>query len=95
MVYRCPSVTSSVGIEYGRSAELEDLYVTPDERGTGVGSKLIGEVIGWCSERGVSSILVTVTPEGEIKHQLIEYYSRRGFTNTRRLILERTLDQPR
>jgi aminoglycoside 6'-N-acetyltransferase I len=89
------TVTSSVGIEYGWSAELEDLYVLPDERGTGVGSKLIGEVIEWCSERGVSSILVTVTPEGELKHQLIDYYSRRGFTNTRRLILERTLDELR
>ena len=89
------TVTSSVGIEYGRSAELEDLYVLPVERGTGVGSKLIGEVIGWCSERGVSSLLVTVTPEGEVKHRLIDYYSRHGFTNTRRLILEPTMDENR
>ena len=89
------TVSSSVGIEYGRSAELEDLYVLPVERGTGVGSKLIGEVIGWCSERGVSSLLVTVTPEGELKHRLIDYYSQRGFTNTRRLILERTMDETR
>jgi GNAT superfamily N-acetyltransferase len=89
------TVTSSVGIEYGRSAELEDLYVLPGERGAGVGGKLIDEVIKWCSERGVSSILVTVTPEGEVKHHLIDYYLRRGFTNTRRLILERTLDEIR
>jgi len=86
------TVTTSVGVEYGRSAELEDLYVLPAERGKGVASALIEAVCAWCREMGVSAVLVTVTPEGEEEHKLLGYYQRRGFLNTRRLILERTLD---
>jgi aminoglycoside 6'-N-acetyltransferase I len=86
------TVTTSVGIEYGRSAELEDLYVLPEQRGSGVASALIEAVCAWCSQKGVSVVLVTVTPEGETEHKLLDYYLRRGFTNTRRIILERTLD---
>ena len=85
------TVTTSVGVEYGRSAELEDLYVLPAERGKGVASALIEAVCAWCCEMGVSAVLVTVTPEGEKEHKLLDYYQRRRFVNTRRLILERTL----
>jgi len=88
-------VTTSVGVEYGRSAELEDLYVLPAERGRGVASALIEAVCAWCCEMGVSAVLVMVTPEGEKEHKLLDYYQRRGFVNTRRLILERTLGDRR
>lgn len=89
------TVTSSVGIEYGRSAELEDLYVLPEARGGGVGGALIEAVCVWCREREVSAVLVTVTPEGETAHRLLEYYQRRGFANTGRVILERVLGEDR
>jgi len=89
------TVTASVGIEYGRSAELEDLYVLPGDRESGVASALIEAVCAWCRERGVSAVLVTVTPEGERAHKLLEYYQRRGFANTGRVILERTLGDGR
>jgi aminoglycoside 6'-N-acetyltransferase I len=85
------TVTTSVGIEYGRSAELEDLYVKPGVRGCGVATALIEAVCTWCSRAGVTAVLVTVTPEGEADHNLIDYYQRRGFTNTGRVILERAL----
>jgi len=85
------TVTTSVGVEYGRSAELEDLYVLPAERGKGVASALVEAVCAWCREMEVSAVLVTVTPEGEEEHNLLDYYQRRGFVNTRRLILERAL----
>jgi GNAT superfamily N-acetyltransferase len=62
MVYRCLSVNSKVGREYGRSAELEDLYVLPDERELVVAGDLIEAVCSWCRYRDVSTILVTVTP---------------------------------
>lgn len=87
------TVTSTVGLEYGRSAELEDLYVLPDERGRGVAGALIEEVCAWCKAQGVSTVLVTVTPEGESRHQLIRYYQEHGFTNTMRLIMERSLNK--
>jgi aminoglycoside 6'-N-acetyltransferase I len=85
------TVTTSVGIEYGRSAELEDLYVLPEARGSGIAGALIETVCRWCHEEGVTAVLVTVTQEGETNHKLLDYYQRRGFTNTGRLILERAL----
>jgi GNAT superfamily N-acetyltransferase len=85
------TVTTSLGIEYGRSGELEDLYVLPQARGGGVASALIEAVCRWCCQQGVSVLLVTVTPEGAAEHKLLDYYQRRGFTNTGRVLLERTL----
>jgi aminoglycoside 6'-N-acetyltransferase I len=85
------TVTTCVGIEYGRSAELDDLYVLPQARGSGVASALIEAVCSWCSEERATVVLVTVTPEGEANHKLLDYYQRRGFAHTGRVILERAL----
>ena len=85
------TVTTSVGIEYGRSAELDDLYVLPQARGSGVASALIEAVCNWCSGEGATVVLVTVTPEGEANHRLVDYYQRRGFAHPGRVILERAL----
>lgn len=85
------TVTISVGVEYGLSAELDDLYVLPEVRGSGVAGALIEEVCSWCQQRGCTTVLVTVTPEGEATHNLIDFYGRRGFANTGRVILERAL----
>jgi len=85
------TVTTCVGIEYGRSAEIDDLYVLPQARGSGVASALIEAVCNWCSEEGATVVLVTVTPEGEANHKLLDYYRRRGFSHTGRVILERAL----
>jgi aminoglycoside 6'-N-acetyltransferase I len=85
------TVTTSLGIEYGRSAELEDLYVLPKARRSGVASALVEAVCRWCCDQGVSVLLVTVTPAGAAEHKLLDYYQRRGFSNTGRLILERAL----
>lgn len=85
------TVTTSLGIEYGRSAELEDLYVLPEQRGRGVASALIEAVCHWCGEQGVSVLLVTVTPEGAAEHELLDYYQKHGFADTGRVILERAL----
>lgn len=85
------SVTTSIGLEYGRSAEMEDLYVLPGSRKQGVASMLIEEICAWCEQNGVSVLLVTVTAEGNSKHNLVDYYLRHGFTNKKRVILERSL----
>ena len=39
----------------------------------------------------VVALLVTVTPQGAAEHKLLDYYGRRGFANTVRVLLERTL----
>ncbi len=85
------TVTTSVGIEYGLAAELEDLYVLPHARGSGVASGLIETVCAWCRAQGCNTVLVTVTPEGEVAHGLKDFYQQRGFANTHRVILERRL----
>jgi GNAT superfamily N-acetyltransferase len=85
------TVTTSLGLEYGRSAELEDLYVLPQERGHGIASALIESVCDWCRQQGCSVVLVTVAPQGEAAHGLMDFYQQRGFVNTRRVLLERSL----
>jgi aminoglycoside 6'-N-acetyltransferase I len=81
------TVTTTRGIELGMSAELEDLYVVPEARGTGVGSALIEAVKDWCRSRGCSLVAVVVTPEGQAAHDLMAYYRRRGFQETGRTLL--------
>ena len=81
------TVTTSVGIELGRSAELDDLYVVPDARGRGVARGLIAEVRAWCLAHEVTVLSVVVTPEGQDAHDLVTYYRRRGFRDTGRRLL--------
>ena len=85
------TVTTSVGIEYGRSAELDDLYVLPSARGMGIAGALIDAVCDWCRDQGCTTVLATITPQGETTHGLLGFYQRRGFINTGRVILERPL----
>jgi len=85
------TVTTSLGLEYGRSAELEDLYVLPRSRGHGIASALIESVCNWCNQQGCCMVQVTVTPQGEATHGLMDFYQQRGFVNTRRVLLERNL----
>jgi aminoglycoside 6'-N-acetyltransferase I len=81
------TVTTTRGIELGISAELEDLYVVPEARGTGAGGALIEAVKDWCAARGCSLVAVVVTPEGQAAHDLMAYYRRRGFEETGRTLL--------
>lgn len=85
------TVTTSLGLEYGRSAEIEDLYVLPEARRQGIAVALIEAACAWCREAGVSVVLVTVTPQGNASHGLLDYYTQRGFATTGRVIMERPL----
>jgi len=85
------TVTMSIGLEYGLAAELEDLYVLPHARLSGVASALVGEACAWCREQGCTTVLATVTREGEAAHGLKGFYRRRGFADTDRVIMERRL----
>lgn len=85
------TVTSSVGLEYSRSAELEDLYILPEARGYGIASSLIEAICAWGIEHGCTTLLVTITKHGESQYNLTEFYQRRNFINSGRIILERFL----
>jgi aminoglycoside 6'-N-acetyltransferase I len=80
-------------LEHGLYAELEDLYVLPQERGKGTGRALIDAARQWCQQHGCTSLSVTVTPEGQARHNLITFYEKLGFTNTHRTILTEDLAQ--
>jgi aminoglycoside 6'-N-acetyltransferase I len=85
------TATTTEGIELGLSAEMEDLYVLPEARGSGAGRALIGAVAGWCRARGCSLVAVVVTPEGQAAHDLVGYYRAQGFEETGRTLLFRYL----
>ena len=86
------TVTTSSGIELGLSAELEDLYVLPKARRSGVGNALIAAIKDWCRAQGCALVSVVVTSEGQAAHDLIEYYDRAGFKETGRTLLFARLD---
>jgi aminoglycoside 6'-N-acetyltransferase I len=85
------TVTTSRGIEFGLSAEMEDLYVLPEMRGLGAGGALIQAVVEWCRSQGCTAIEVVVTPEGQAAHDLIGYYRAQGFQESGRVILLHSL----
>ena len=76
----------------GRYAELEDLYVVPAHRSSGVASDLVEAAVAWCRSRDCSIVEVVVTPDGEQRHHLTGWYLRRGFSDGGRRILWRRLD---
>jgi GNAT superfamily N-acetyltransferase len=81
------TVSTSFGIEFGRSAELDDLYVLPEARGRGVATALIDAARAWCQAHGCTVLLVTVTPEGQQAHDLARFYQRHGFRDDGRKLL--------
>jgi aminoglycoside 6'-N-acetyltransferase I len=85
------TAASGFGLEYGWAAELEDLYVVPEERQRGIARALVDRIATWARERGCSALLVTVTPAGERSHTLTAFYEGLGFESEGRLLLERRL----
>jgi GNAT superfamily N-acetyltransferase len=80
------TVTAMRDIEHGQVSELGDLYVLPAARSKGVARRLIAAAIAWCRQAGCRAILVTVTPEGDRAHGLVEFHGRHGFAMTDRMI---------
>ncbi|MDZ8186831.1 MAG: GNAT family N-acetyltransferase [Nostoc sp. ChiSLP02] len=79
--------TTSVGLEFSRYAELEDLYVLPQARQQRVGQALIDSVKQWCYQNGCSVLSVVVTQEDQANHNLIGYYQKHGFQKSERFTL--------
>lgn len=84
--------TLTTGIEFGRSAEIEDLYVVPEVRGCGLAHRLMDAAQQWCRDKGVGEVIVVVTPEGQEQQDLLSFYHRFGFRESGRSILYRTLE---
>ena len=83
--------TLSFGLEYGRLAELEDLFVVPAHRRAGIGRALIDDSADWARSRGCRALELVVAPNGANVDHLFNYYAHQGFTSEGRQILSRDL----
>jgi aminoglycoside 6'-N-acetyltransferase I len=83
--------TLSFGLEQGLVAELEDLFVKPAYRRTGIGGVLIDDSAAWAGSRGCRVLELVVAPNGNDVAHLFSYYARRGFADEDRRILSRAL----
>jgi len=63
----------------GPVALLDELYVAPESRGTGIGSAMIGALLDATRERGWGLVEVNVD---EFDHDARRFYERHGFVNT-------------
>ena len=78
------TVTTMLYVEWGRLAEIGDLYVDRAHRGRGLARQLVRAAIDWSRQRGCSGLYVTITPEGEARHRLSDFYRRLDFAPTGR-----------
>jgi GNAT superfamily N-acetyltransferase len=83
--------TLSFGLEQGAIAELEDLFVEPAHRRTGVGGALIDDSAGWAESRGCRTLELVIASNGNNVAHLFRYYARRNFTDEGRRLLSRNL----
>jgi amino-acid N-acetyltransferase len=72
------AIAGAIGLEkYGSVALLRSAVVSPDHRGSGVGRKLVEQLLERAEEAGVDELyLLTTTAE--------QYFPRFGFTRTTR-----------
>jgi GNAT superfamily N-acetyltransferase len=83
--------TLSFGLEQGTIAELEDLFVEPAHRRTGVATALIDDSVEWARSRGCRTLELVIAPNGNNAAHLFDYYDKRNFTDQGRRLLTRDL----
>src|SRR3954454_3034044 len=83
--------TSNLVLESGLVAELQDLYVMPAHRGTGVGTRLMDDARQWAMAQGAALLEVVVAPNGRDVGGLLRYYAVRGFRDEGRRLLSLNL----
>lgn len=79
--------TLGFGLEQGRSAELEDLYVEPAHRRHGIAGALISDNAAWARSQGCRTLALVLAPNGQDVGHLLAFYMRRGFTDEGRHLL--------
>jgi GNAT superfamily N-acetyltransferase len=84
------TITTMLYVEWGRLAEIGDLYIAPLHRGRGLARCLVNAATDWSRQRGCGGLYVTVTPEGERRHRLSQFYERLNFRATGRTTMMAT-----
>jgi GNAT superfamily N-acetyltransferase len=86
------TVSTTLYVEWGRLGEIGDLYVLPAHRRRGLARRLVEHAMAWCRTNGCAAVSITITPLGERRHQLSQFYARLGFEQTGRTTVSATLD---
>jgi aminoglycoside 6'-N-acetyltransferase I len=79
--------TVGFGLEHGRIAELQDLYVAPASRRRGIGGALVEDSARWARQVGSRFLDLVVAPNGQDVSHLFRYYACLGFTDEGRRLL--------
>lgn len=74
-------------LESGLVAELQDLYVQPENRGNGIGSALVSDAARWARDNAAHVLEVVIAPNGRDVSRLHRYYKCRGFVDKGRRIV--------
>ena len=83
--------TTAFILESGLVVELQDLYVAPAARATGIGTALIEDAARWARQRSARLLEVVIAPNGRDVAHLDRYYRARGFVDEGRRLLARVL----
>jgi GNAT superfamily N-acetyltransferase len=86
------TVSTVLYVEWGRLGEIGDLYVLPEHRRKGLARCLVEHAKTWCRARGCSAVSVTITPVGERRHRLSQFYASLGFAPSGRMSASAMLD---
>lgn len=87
--------TTAFVLESGVVAELQDLYVDPAARRTGVAAALIDDAASWAVSQSATLLEVVIAPNGRDVTELVGYYRARGFDDDGRRLLARRLRKER
>ena len=68
------------GVSSEGSAELIDIWITPQYRRQGLGSVLLEDVLSWCREQGHIQIFGSILNESDASYKGLErFYGNAGF----------------
>jgi ribosomal protein S18 acetylase RimI-like enzyme len=82
-------VTLGYSLEYGgRDAFVDEIVVAPEDRGRGLGARLIAEAVAYCRAQGVAALHLEVERHRRAAAAL---YRKAGFSATGRMLLTRRI----
>lgn len=85
------TATYTNGIEFGRSAEIEDLFVLAPYRGLGIGREMFEAMLAWARGQACAMAVVVLTPAGQTDGAPAAFYDSFGFETSDRQLRYLTL----